>query len=137
MSKYIVYTIALLLVSCSKPNPETFIKHIDGYWEIEKVITSDGLEKQYNFNQSIDFFEVTNMTGIRKKVQPQLNGNFIATRDSETFTLVIENDSLRMLYKTPLSIWKETLISAKENQMIIRNDAGNLYFYKPYTKIEL
>ncbi|WP_298312972.1 lipocalin family protein [uncultured Aquimarina sp.] len=137
MSKYIVYTIALLLVSCSKPNPETFIKHIDGYWEIEKVITSDGLEKQYNFNQSIDFFEVTNMTGIRKKVQPQLNGNFIATRDSETFTLVIENDSLRMHYKTPLSIWKETLISAKENQMIIRNDAGNLYFYKPYTKIEL
>ncbi|AXT53489.1 hypothetical protein D1818_22660 [Aquimarina sp. BL5] len=137
MSKYIVYTIALLLVSCSKPNPETFIKHIDGYWEIEKVITSDGLEKQYNFNQSIDFFEVTNMTGIRKKVQPRLNGNFIATRDSETFTLVIENDSLRMHYKTPLSIWKETLISAKENQMIIRNDAGNLYFYKPYTKIEL
>jgi len=137
MSKYIVYTIALLLVSCSKPNPETFIKHIDGYWEIEKVITSDGLEKQYNFNQSIDFFEVTNMTGIRKKVQPQLNGNFITTRDSETFTLVIENDSLRMHYKTPLSIWKETLISAKENQMIIRNDAGNLYFYKPYTKIEL
>ncbi|WP_298547546.1 lipocalin family protein [uncultured Aquimarina sp.] len=137
MSKYIIYAIILLLVSCSKPNPESFIKHIDGYWEIEKVITSEGIEKQYNFNQSIDFFEVNNMKGIRKKVQPQLNGNFITTRDSETFTLVIENDSLRMHYKTPLSTWKETLISAKEKQMIIMNEAGNLYFYKPYTKIEL
>ncbi|WP_299260998.1 lipocalin family protein [uncultured Aquimarina sp.] len=137
MSKNIIYSITLLLISCSKPNPETFIKHINGYWEIEKVITSDGIEKQYNFNQNIDFFEVDNLKGIRKKVQPQLNGNFITTRDSETFTIVIENDSLRMYYKTPLSIWKETLISAKENQMIIRNDTGNLYFYKPYTKIEL
>ncbi|WP_299214494.1 lipocalin family protein [uncultured Aquimarina sp.] len=137
MSKHIIYTIVFLLVSCSKPNPESFIKHIDGYWEIEKVITSDGVEKQYNFNQSIDFFEVNNMKGIRKKVQPQLNGNFITTRDSETFTLVMENDSLRMHYKTSLSTWKETLISAKENQMIIQNEAGNLYFYKPYTKIEL
>ncbi|WP_299437371.1 lipocalin family protein [uncultured Aquimarina sp.] len=137
MLKNCIYIFALLLVSCSKPDPKEYIKHLSGYWEIEKVITSDGVEKQYNFNQSIDFFEVTNMEGIRKKVQPQLNGNFIATRDSETFTLVIENDSLRIHYKTPLSTWKETLISAKENQIILLNDAGNLYFYKPYTKIEL
>ncbi|MFD2565544.1 lipocalin family protein [Aquimarina rubra] len=137
MSKHVIHIVVFLLVSCSKPNPEEFIKHIDGYWEIEKVITADGIEKQYNFNQSIDFFEVNEMKGIRKKVQPQLNGSFITTKDQEIFTLAIENDSLRMFYKTPLATWKETLISAKENQLIIRNEVGNLYFYKPYTKIEL
>ncbi|MHA7058016.1 hypothetical protein ACWGOQ_0012400 [Aquimarina sp. M1] len=137
MLKNSFYLVIFFLVSCSKPNPEDFINHIDGYWEIEKVITTEDVEKRYTFNQSVDFFVVNEMKGIRKKVQPQLHGNFITTKDHEAFTLVIENDSLRMYYKTPLATWKETLISAKQNQMIIQNEAGNLYFYRPYTKIEL
>jgi len=137
MLKHIGYIFIFLFISCSKPSPETYIQHITGYWEIEKVRTTDGLEKEYNFNQTVDFFEVVNKTGVRKKVQPQLNGTFIVTKDSETFTLTIEKDSLRIYYKTPLTSWKETFISVKENQMILKNEAGNLYFYKPYTKIEL
>jgi len=137
MRRNLVYIVFFLFISCSKPNPETYIPYISGYWEIEKVITYEGIEKQYNFNQSIDFFEVQDMKGIRKKLQPQLNGNFIATNSSETFTLTIENDSLRIHYKTPVASWKETFISVKENQMILKNEAGNLYFYKPHSKIEL
>ncbi|MBQ4803933.1 lipocalin family protein [Aquimarina sp. MMG015] len=137
MLKNGLFIFILIITSCSKPNPETFTKHISGYWEIEKVITYDGIEKQYNFNQSIDYFEVKDKKGIRKKVQPQLDGNFITTKDREFFTLEIENDSLRIYYTTPLSKWKETLVSAKENQLIIKNEAGNLYFYKPYKKLEL
>lgn len=137
MFKKSLYILFLLLVSCSKPDPLEYIEYISGYWEIEKVITTDGEEKLYNFNQSIDFFEVTKMKGIRKKMQPQLNGHYSITKDSETFSLRVENDSLRIYYKTQLSEWKETLISVKENQMIIQNETGNLYFYKPYTKIEL
>ncbi|SEL85787.1 hypothetical protein SAMN04487910_3501 [Aquimarina amphilecti] len=137
MTKKIIYLFVFSLISCSKPNPEEYKKYINGYWEIEKVITSDGIEKQYNFNQSIDYLQVKDKKGIRKKVQPQLNGSFITTKDREIFTLKIENDSLRMYYVTPLSKWKETVISAKEKQLIIKNEAGNLYFYKPYTKIEL
>ena len=128
--------VTYIAISCSN----TSVKELDllnGYWEIEKVITSEGIEKQYDFSQSIDFFEVNEMKGIRKKVQPRFDGHFITTKNSELFELSIEHDSLRMRYKTPLSTWKETLISAKENQMIIKNEVGNLYFYKPYTKIEL
>lgn len=137
MLKHVGYILIFLCISCSKPNPETYIQYITGYWEIEKVRTVDGLEKEYNFNQTVDFFEIVNKKGIRKKVQPQLNGTFIVTKDSETFTLAIEKDSLRIYYKTPLTSWKETFVSVKENQMILKNEAGNLYFYRPYKKMEL
>ncbi len=137
MQKNIIYLVIFVLVSCSKTNPEEYIKHINGYWGIEKVITLEGDEKLYNFSQSVDFFEVKELNGIRKKVRPQIDGSFLITKDSKTFTLSIENDSLRMYYKTPFASWKETLISAKENEMIIRNKNGNLYFYKRYTKIDL
>ncbi|MEW7291350.1 lipocalin family protein [Aquimarina sp. 2304DJ70-9] len=138
MKKALYYTLLLItIVSCTTPNPENYIQYIDGYWEIERVVLSDGTEKKYNFNQSIDFFEIKDSIGIRKKVQPRLDGSFITTNDSELFTLKIEDDSLRMYYKTPLSSWKETIISAKENQITVKNEAGNVYFYKSYQKIQL
>ncbi len=131
------YVLAILFISCKKANPQDYIPYINGYWEIERVVLPDGTEKEYTFNQSVDFFEVRGAIGIRKKVQPKLDGSFMVTNDSETFTLKIENDSLRMYYKTRLAAWKETLISAKENQIVIINEAGNVYFYKPYQKIKL
>ncbi len=137
MPKYLVYSIIFVVISCSKPDPESYIKHINGYWEIEKVITADGVEIHYNFNQSIDFFEIKDSLGIRKKLQPQLSGSFITTKSNEIFRLEIENDSLRLYYKTPLDQWRETVVSAKEKQIILKNEAGNLYFYKPYKKMEL
>ncbi|GAA4106526.1 hypothetical protein GCM10022393_00970 [Aquimarina addita] len=138
MTKNILYLLCIILLSnCVQTNPENYITYIEGYWEIEKVITHEGLEKQYNFNQNIDFFEIHELKGFRKKVQPQFDGGFITTKDQENFTLKIENDSLRIYYKTPLMEWKETIISAKENEMIIINEVGNLYFYKPYKKMDL
>ncbi len=123
--------------SCNSPNPESYKTYINGYWEIERVLLRDGTEKKYSFNQTIDFFEVKDSVGIRKKVQPRIDGSFIVTKDSETFILKVENDSLRLLYNTPLDSWKETIVSAKESQIIIKNEGGNTYFYKRYKKIEL
>lgn len=135
--KCIPLLIAAIIVSCSQPNPNQYIQYLDGYWEIEKVIMANGQEKQYTFNQSIDFIETKDTIGIRKKLQPQLDGSFIATNNAEQFTIKIENDSLRLFYTTPLATWKETIISAKENQMIVKNEEGNLYFYKTYEKLQL
>ncbi len=138
MRRVLYYTLPLLfIISCATQSPKDHLQYIDGYWEIERVVLPDGTEKKYTFNQSIDFFEVKDSTGIRKKVQPKLDGSFIASNDSEMFILKTENDSLRMYYKTSLSTWKETIISAKENQIVIRNEAGNTYFYRPYKKIQL
>ncbi len=134
----VLYSLVLLsFISCSKPNPESYKQYISGYWEIERVVLPDGTQKKYNFNQSIDFFEVKDSIGIRKKVQPKLDGSFIANKDSEIFILKIEYDSLRMYYKTSIASWKETVVSAKQNQIVIKNESGNTYFYKPYKKISL
>ncbi|WP_271765876.1 lipocalin-like domain-containing protein [Aquimarina algiphila] len=141
MKKGLTYTLMLTILwifaSCTTTNPKENIQHINGYWEIKKVQLKDGSEKEYNFNQSIDFFEVNDSVGIRKKVQPKLDGGFIITKDSETFSLAIKNDSLRIHYKTSLATWTETIISVKENQMVIQNETGNVYFYNRYQKIKL
>ncbi|WP_148639386.1 lipocalin family protein [Aquimarina longa] len=133
----LLYVLLLSAFSCTKKNPEKYTQYLNGYWEIKTVILADGSKKQYRFNQNIDFIEIKDSTGIRKKVQPKLDNSFITTNDSELFTLKIEDDSLRLYYKTSLATWKETIISIKENNMTIKNETGNVYFYSRYKKIEL
>lgn len=132
-----IVSLMILIASCAKPDPNTYIQHLNGYWEIDKVITAFGQEKQYTFNQDIEFIEVSDSSGIRKKVRPQFDGSFLASNNTEKFVLKIENDSLRLHYTTAMHHWKETVISAKENELIIKNQDGNLYFYKTYQKLEL
>lgn len=141
MKKGLIYiltlTILWTIISCTKKNLKDYTQHINGYWEIKKVHLKDGSEKEYKFNPSIDYFEVNDSIGIRKKVQPKLDGGFIITKDSKTFSLAIENDSLRIHYKTSLATWTETIISVKEKEMVIQNETGNVYFYNRYQKIKL
>lgn len=137
MKKYCYYILVLLLISCKQSNTVEDISVINGYWEIEKVVLPNGTEKQYGFNQTIDFFEVTDSIGIRKKLQPRLDGTFIGSKDSETFSIQVSNDSLHLFYNNSLSSWKETIISLNQNQMILKNESQNLYFYKRFKKLEL
>lgn len=138
MHRFLLFSIWILcFISCKKDNPKDQIQYLNGYWVIKKVTLPNGSEKDYNFSQSIDFIKITNSSGIRKKVQPRLDGSFITNNDSKSFSLKIEEDSLRLYYKTALSAWKETIISAKENHITIKNEAGNVYFYERYKKIEL
>ncbi|WP_241507249.1 lipocalin-like domain-containing protein [Aquimarina sediminis] len=137
MHKTLFFLILISIISCTKTDPKNYIEYLDGYWEIKRVVMLDGSEKEYKFNMIIDFLEINDSTGIRKKVKPKFDGNYTITNNSEAFTLKIENDSLRLYYKTPLTAWKETIISAKENQLVIKNETGNVYFYQRYQKIKL
>jgi hypothetical protein len=69
--------VSFLFVSCQSEIKPEDISKINGYWEIEKVVFDDGDDKNYNINESYDYFDIAqNNIGFRKKVKPQLDGSF-------------------------------------------------------------
>jgi hypothetical protein len=135
MKRILIILIILTNLSCKK-NPETYIGHLNGYWEIEKVILASGEEHSYNYNELIDYFSVSDsLKGFRKKVKPLLNGTFETSKDAEQFVLKIEHDSLNIYYKTDFSNWKETILQASESELKIINKDKNIYVYKPYKSL--
>jgi len=137
MKKHIILLLALTIFSCS-PNPETFITHVNGYWEIDEVTLQDGSKKDYNYNDTIDYFEINDsLTGIRKKLKPNFFGTFETSKDVETIRVVIENDSLNVYYTTPFATWKETILSATKAQLKIINQNKDVYLYKRYQPLDL
>jgi len=127
----------ILLSSCTK-NPESFIEHLNGYWEIEKVVLANGNTRSYTINETIDYIETTDsLTGIRKKLKPNFNGSYKTSNDEEHFTLAIENDSLHIYYKTPFTNWKETILFANESQLKVINQNKAVFLYKRFTPLNL
>jgi hypothetical protein len=138
MKRFLTFTIiALSFTNCSK-NPETFIKHIEGYWEIEEVTLADGTKKSYTYNDTVDYIEVSDsMVGFRLKLKPVFDGSFETSKDSELFTIKIENDSLNLYYQTPFDTWKETILLATEDQLKVINKNKAVFLYKKFTPINI
>ncbi len=137
MKKILLYTSLALFLACGK-NPETLIPHLNGYWEIDEVTLADGSKRDYNYNDTVDYFSITDsLTGFRKKMKPSFHGTYTTSDDAEELTLKIENDSLHIYYKTPFANWKETVLKATEDKLLIINDQQTQYLYRRFEPINV
>lgn len=125
----ILIIIPPLLFSCGRQDPADQLTHLEGYWEIESATLPDGTAKEFAINTTIDYIEVSDSTGIRKKMQPKLDGSYRTSASAETFTAKVENDSLRLYYKTPFDNWRETVLYANDDILKVKNRDGNVYTY--------
>lgn len=131
-----ILLITVILVSCEKPNPEEQKTKLEGYWEITSVEAPSGEKKKFDINTVIDYIEVSGDSGMRTKVSPRLDGSFTTNEVSENFVLKIEDDSLRMYYKTPFDQWKETVVEAGDSLLTVKNRDNKIYVYSKFKKLD-
>lgn len=134
--KFIILPLLLFAISCEKPNPEAQKQNLSGYWEIKTVKMPNGEKKEFNINTVVDYIEMKGDSGSRTKVTPKFDGTFNTNGISEDFTLKIEEDSLRMYYKTPFDEWKETVMEAKDSTLSVKNRDNKIYTYSKFKKFE-
>jgi len=58
IKKSFIFILTFIFISCSDTITKEDLKHINGYWEITKVLFPDGEKKEYKVSPSIDFFEL-------------------------------------------------------------------------------
>ncbi|MGB1309381.1 MAG: hypothetical protein ACPG6B_10750 [Oceanihabitans sp.] len=137
MSTLLLVLCMVFIFSCTS-NPEASIKHINGYWEMDQAILHNGNTKEYNYNNTIDYFEINDsLIGFRKKLNPNFLGTFETSKNTEKTKLIIENDSLNIYYTTPFATWKESVLLATKNQLKIINKNKDLFIYKRYKPLNL
>lgn len=128
---------AFVILGCSA-DPETFIPHLNGYWEIEEVTLSNGTKKTYTYNDTVDYIEITDsLIGFRTKLKPNLSGTYETSTDKERLEIKLENDSLHLMYSTRYSNWKETVLNANKDQLLIINTNKDMYLYKRYEPLNI
>ncbi len=126
---------ASVIFSCNRQSPEEKLAHLNGYWEITEVELDNGTVKEYSINTTIDYIEIHNNEGFRKKVAPNLSGGFTVNDDAEKIIVKIENDSLHLYYSTLFDSWRETVLRANEMELEILNSDKKRFKYTRFEKL--
>ncbi|MEP0262394.1 hypothetical protein [Dokdonia sp.] len=130
---YPIYILIIISIFACSQSPEDALQHLSGYWEIADVTFTDGSKKEFSISQNIDFFEVKkDQTGIRTKVQPDINGHFTTSKSVENIDIKTVNDTLTLKYATAYDTWQEKVISATKEQLVLLTKNGNVYTYRRY-----
>ncbi|WP_298488499.1 hypothetical protein [uncultured Maribacter sp.] len=136
MLKNFVILITLCFISCTSKINKQDIKNLNGYWEIQKVTFKDGTSKEYKMSTTLDYIQVLDTTGYRKKVQPKFNGTYETSNDAETFRITEENATFFLNYSSDeISKRKEKLITLNKNTFSVINEEEVMYTYKKFTSI--
>ncbi|WP_353160485.1 hypothetical protein [Myroides odoratus] len=140
-SLHVFFSLCLVIVlqACqSKADTEAVKQHISGYWEIEKAQLPDGTEKDYTINSTIDYFEwKEDQTGVRFKVVPQFNGEYLTNDMPELFVMQEKEGAVWLQYKTDFATWEERVITVSKDNMVMENENKIKYFYKRAHPIQI
>ena len=71
--------------------------------------------------------------GFRKKLKPELNGEFRATENEEKISAQFNGNKLFLIYSTPYDTWEEEVLEADKDNLVVSNSDGKTYFYKRFT----
>ncbi|EAR01007.1 hypothetical protein [Maribacter sp. HTCC2170] len=137
MKKVVSLVLLLLIMACKNEVSQDKLILLNGYWEIEKVVMANGQTKEYNINTTIDYIELNDLSGFRKKVYPKLDGTYDTTDDAEHFTIVAQKGAFEIRYQTDLSKWIELLKSLDKNSFSVINSENITYHYKRFEPINI
>ena len=138
MKYFSILILSFLLFGCtdSKIN-EADLEYLNGYWEIEKVEFPRGDIKEYKANTMVDFIHLENKKGMRKKVQPRLDGTYIVSEDEEAFEIIKNQEQFSFYYKSNFSERQEQLKTVDSLSFVIQNEDGILYYYTRFQPISI
>jgi hypothetical protein len=135
MERAMLMGIFLLLVGCKNEVSQEDIVLLNGYWEIDKVTMANGKTKSYKVSTTIDYIEIKELLGYRKKVYPKFDGTYDTSNDAEPFTIVSKDNIFEMHYKNELSKWVEKIESINNISFTVINEEGFYYTYKRFIPI--
>ena len=128
----ITFICSLFILAACSQNKDEMLHNLPGYWEIVKVTDQGGNTKEFKISTTIDFIELNDTTGIRTKVNPQLNGSFKNNGTTENFIVDTSKEQLLLNYDNNLGQWTEEIVTATKNKLTVINAEGKEYSYKRF-----
>ncbi|MBO6830632.1 MAG: hypothetical protein JJ876_13860 [Muricauda sp.] len=138
MRRILFILVILMLWRCGNPsvNPDD-LHYLNGYWEISEVEFPNGAIKEYGINPTIDFIQIEDGKGFRKKLKPQFDGTYDTSKDVESLSTATTNGSILLRYSTPLSEWEEKLVRLDSLSFSVVNEEGVTYRYNRFEPIKI
>lgn len=137
MKRFLHFTALLLFFGCATQVSQEDLNNLNGYWEIEQVTFPGGETKDFTVNPSVDYIELNDLMGFRKKMQPKFDGSFTTSDDAEPFEIKTVQDGFEFHYENEMSKWVETIQSVSKDHFSVVNEDNITYTYKRFRPIDI
>jgi len=127
-----IFFLYILLMGCTRPDIE--LRHLDGYWEIDHVMFKNATKKKYAMNVTVDYFHYDDGRGYIKKVQPQLDGSFKASKDRQVFRIDSTQKGVFLNFDNGII---ERISLLNKEQLIIQTQDSTSFHYKSFKPLDL
>lgn len=130
MKKSIILLACLVFFSCKDKVTISSIDKIKGYWQISKVETAQGDEKDYPVNENYEYFDIKNKVGFHKKVRWQPMGTFLVDDLQEKMVASEKEGELVLDFSSNFGKHSETVIELSDSLLVLESKEGANFYYK-------
>jgi hypothetical protein len=130
MKKISYLMLIFLMISCS--SNEEKIQAIEGYWNIDEVILSDGTDREFPFSNHMDHFEIDGFKGVKNRVSPRYNGSFVSFGNPIYFQWEEKDGDLCLTFQEGDGIYTQKVKKATKKTLVLLHENGTRYTYKRY-----
>ena len=134
MFRYFFLSSLILFTGCNNKIKSSELDLLNGYWSIEYITYKNETFYPKGVTKLLDFYEVNDREGIRKKTQPQLNNKFLVTKDLNNFNIKFINKNYYLSFQTVWDQWEEKIIKLNQNKLVLEHQEKR-YHYKRFDKI--
>ena len=131
MFRYFFLSSLILCFSCKNKITLGELDLLNGYWSIDYITHKNETFYPKGTTKLLDFYEVNDRDGIRKKTQPQMNNKFLVTKDLNNFKIKFINKNYYLSFQTVWDQWEEKVIKLNQNKLVLEHQE-KIYHYKRF-----
>lgn len=135
MCRSLVIIIILILIGCKNVIIPADLNQLNGYWNIDFITHKNETFHPKSTAKLLDFYEISDRSGVRKKVQPQFDNKFTVTDDLNKFKIFFEGSDCFMKFETLWSHWQEKIIELNDDELILEHQ-NYRYHYSRFNNID-
>lgn len=124
--------IFFLCFGCSSRVNQESISLLEGYWVIEQALAPNGESRPYLGVVEVDYFQLSNQKGIRKKITPTFGNQLSSTNDELAFTINFTKTKTYISYSKGGHDWQEEIITLTNERLELKDSRGVVFRYKRY-----
>lgn len=130
--KIYYFIVFALLLGCAPKVTKESLDFLNGYWVISEAKAPNGESRPYIGAVEVDFFELNEQKGSRKKLKPLPNNQFNKTNDKVNFTISFEEKACIITYFRKEHSWQEEVVQLNENGLQLKDGRGVVFHYRRF-----
>ena len=129
--RYFILILMILCSSCKSEITPRELALLNGYWGIKYITHKNETFYPKGATKLLDYYELKEKNGVRKKVQLQLGNKFLVTEDLNNFKITFRCGNYYLNFQTAWDQWQEKIIKLNENKLILEHKEKR-YHYKRF-----